>query len=466
MSIRSRFMYLFFIAIIALVMVSCNKKENNEGDETIKLPDTVTFSEHIAPIIYENCTPCHRDNAAGPFNLTNYDEVKSKAKTIVKVTQSRFMPPWPADPEYASFKEERRLNNTQIAMLKKWYDDDCPVGDLDKLPPVPSYPKGSQIGKPDLVLKFPEIHLEGNNIDHFFLVKIPFELPEDKYVRLIEFIPGEKKLAHHMNANLIEYQPGKKVNVFGGQKIIPTNLAESAESVQTAMDNKNDDGSYPLLVPLVCNYLPGVSPAKYPEGIGGFKMTKQGAFFINDFHFGPSAKDAIDSTSIFNIFFADKPPVRPTFEILMGSLGVAPVKPALIIPANEIKTFTIDYEVQEAMSVLTVNPHMHLLGQSFIAYAITPRHDTIPMIHIPKWDFRWQFFYTYKKVLVIPAGSRIHVEGTFDNTEKNVNNPYFPPQVIIDRGDRFDSMKTTNEMLQFIITFMPYQAGDETMSLE
>jgi len=150
----------------------------------------------------------------------------------------------------------------------------------------------------------------------------------------------------------------------------------------------------------------------------------------------------------------------------MGSLGVAPVKPALIIPANEIKTFTIDYEVQEAMSVLTINPHMHLLGQSFIAYAITPHHDTIPMIHIPKWDFRWQFFYTYKKVLVIPAGSRIHVEGTFDNTEKNVNNPYFPPQVIIDRGDRFDSMKTTNEMLQFIITFMPYQAGDENMSLE
>ncbi|MBK8343810.1 MAG: hypothetical protein IPL12_11155 [Bacteroidetes bacterium] len=101
MSIRSRLMYLFFIAIIALVMVSCNKKDNNEGDETIKLPDMVTFSEHIAPIIYENCTPCHRDNAAGPFNLTNYDEVKSKAKTIVKVTQSRFMPPWPADPEYS-----------------------------------------------------------------------------------------------------------------------------------------------------------------------------------------------------------------------------------------------------------------------------------------------------------------------------------------------------------------------------
>ena len=68
--------------------------------------------------------------------------------------------------------------------------------------------------------------------------------------------------------------------------------------------------------------------------------------------------------------------------------------------------------------------------------------------------------------MVIPAGSVIHVEGVFDNTEKNINNPYFPPQVIIDRGDRFDSMKTTNEMLQFIITYMSYKPGDENLSLE
>ena len=93
------------------------------------------------------------------------------------------------------------------------------------------YPDGSQIGIPDLVIPFPEIFLEGNNKDHFFLVKVPYEIPEDKFVKTIEFIPGNKKLAHHMNANLIEYEPGKKKNVFGGEKIIATNLAESAEAV-------------------------------------------------------------------------------------------------------------------------------------------------------------------------------------------------------------------------------------------
>jgi len=458
--------YIIVIIIhIAIFFPSCKQTGGND-DKDLILPEQITFSEHIAPIIYENCTPCHRNNSAGPFSFTNYEEVKAKAKTIVKVTQSRFMPPWPADPNYSSFKEERILSEFEIALIKGWVDMDCLIGDATKIPALPDYPEGSQIGIPDLVLKFPEIQLEGNNKDHFFLVKIPYDIPEDKYVKIIEFIPGTKKLAHHMNANLIEYMPGKKKNVFDGEKVIATNLAENADKVQTAMDNKNDDGSYPTLVPLVCNYLPGVSPAKYPAGIGGFRMSKQGAFFINDYHFGPTPKAVIDSSSILNIFFADAPPKRPTYEILMGSLGVAPVKPALVIPANEVKTFSIDYIVQDAMSVLTVNPHMHLLGKSFIAYAVTSKGDTIPMISIPKWDFRWQFFYTYKKVLVIPAGSTVHVEGTYDNTEKNINNPYFPPQVIIDRGDRFDSMKTTNEMLQFIITFMEYQPGDENLSLE
>ncbi len=455
------------ICLGLLIIISCDKKAKESESE---LPEQITFTEHILPIIYTNCTPCHRPGSAGPFSFTNYEEIVRKAKTLKKVTQSRFMPPWPADPAYVHFAGERILSQMEIDMIGKWVDDKCPYGDSLYVLPPPVYASGiatgSQIGEPDLVIDFPDIELTGDNKDHFFLVKVPYEIPEDKFVKTIEFIPGNKKLTHHMNANLIEYQPGKKKDVFAGNKIIPTNLAEDAMQVQKEMNNLNDDGSVPSLVPLVCNYLPGVSPSIYPSGIGGFRMSKQGAFFINDLHFGPSAVDTFDHDAHFNIFFMHAAPERPTYEILLGSLGVAPVKPNLVIPANEIKTFTIDYVVQEDMSVLTVNPHMHLLGKSFLAYAITPLQDTIPMIRINHWDFRWQYFYTYKNVLKIPGGSVIHVEGTFDNTESNPNNPYFPPQVIIDRGKQFDSMKTTNEMLQFIVTYMPYKPGDEKISLE
>jgi hypothetical protein len=51
------------ILFMLLAMVTACKKDNNTTEtDKIKLPDVVTYSEHIAPIIYENCTPCHRSN--------------------------------------------------------------------------------------------------------------------------------------------------------------------------------------------------------------------------------------------------------------------------------------------------------------------------------------------------------------------------------------------------------------------
>jgi len=106
---------------------------------------------------------------------------------------------------------------------------------------------------------------------------------------------------------------------------------------------------------------------------------------------------------------------------------------------------------------------MHLLGKSFWAFAIKTDGDTIPLIKIPKWDFRWQYFYTFEKMLKIPAGSTIVVIGVYDNTKNNPLNPYSPPRVV---GEKDGSMRTTDEMFQFIINYLPYQTGDENISLE
>ncbi len=139
---------------------------------------------------------------------------------------------------------------------------------------------------------------------------------------------------------------------------------------------------------------------------------------LKDLHVGPSPVNASDS-SYFNLYFMDNPPERPLKELHLGTLGVAPVEPPLVIPPNEIKEFEINYYVPHKMSVLTVNPHMHLLGKTFRAFALAPGGDTIRLIKIDKWDFRWQYFYTYPKPVIVPAGSTIKVVATFNNTEDN-----------------------------------------------
>ena len=98
-----------------------------------------------------------------------------------------------------------------------------------------------------------------------------------------------------------------------------------------------------------------------------------------------------------------------------------------------------------------------------MAFAIQSNGDSIPLIKINQWDFRWQYFYTFKKMQKIPAGSTIFVYGTYDNTKNNPLNPFNPPRVV---AEREGSMRTTDEMFQFIITYLPYQNGDENVSLE
>jgi hypothetical protein len=89
----------------------------------------------------------------------------------------------------------------------------------------------------------------------------------------------------------------------------------------------------------------------------------------------------------------------------------------------------------------------------------------VKLIRINKWDFRWQYYYTFRHPVKLEAGSTIHVYGTFDNTNENVNNPFHPPRTIT-QGNGVESMKTTEEMFQFIFTYTAYRDGDEKIELE
>ncbi|MFM9944944.1 MAG: hypothetical protein ACKVQB_06890, partial [Bacteroidia bacterium] len=223
----------------------------------------------------------------------------------------------------------------------------------------------------------------------------------------------------------------------------------------------HDDGSDADRIHSAVNYLPGVYPTLYPEGIGGFKLSKIGAFVASDIHYGPSHKTMVDKSRI-NVFYATKPPERPTFELMLGTNGQSEIVPPLVIPPNRIITCRTKGTVPEDISILTINPHMHLLGTSFKAFGLTPNGDTIKLISIPRWDFRWQYFYTFQKPVKLPKGTVIIVEGVFDNTKENPNNPNNPPKTVTDKNG---SMKTSDEMFQFIVTWMPYRVGDEGIEL-
>lgn len=459
-----RVINVFLISIIATIYSSCGQEKTSNVDikHTTSIPKEIYFNEHVAKIIHQKCATCHRPGESGPFDLLTYNDVYRRKKTIVKVTHSGYMPPWPADRTYSSFVGELYLTDEEKLILKNWVAQGAREGDSKNKPVLPTFPKGSQLGKPDLVIHLPKKYkIEGNNKDHYVIMKIPYEIPEDKYVRTIEFVPGNRKRVHHVNGYMVVYDEGKKKNLHDGEYFV-NNYETDERTVWKRLKITNDDGSFPLRIPSATNYLPGVVAPIYPEGIGGFLMKKKGAILLNDIHYGPSPKNEEDD-SYFNVFFSNIPPERKFGEFQLGTYGVSKIEPALMIPPDSIKTFTSKYTVQNDISIVTVNPHMHLLGKSFIAYAIDPDGNNIPLIKINKWDFRWQYFYTFKKMLKIPKGSTIIVKATFDNTKNNPFNPFDPPRWV---GERDGSMSTTDEMLQFIITYLDYKPGDEQLNLE
>src|SRR5579863_3691368 len=161
--------------------------------------DKVTYSETIAPIIYSNCTTCHRPGEAAPFALMSYEDVKKRGTLIATVTQSRYMPPWHAAHGFGEFSQERRLTDQQIADIGTWVKAGMPLGDPAKAPKLPEFVEGWHLGKPDLVLEMPvgyEVPATGPDIYRNFV--IPTGLTEDKWVRAVEFRPSARKVVHHV----------------------------------------------------------------------------------------------------------------------------------------------------------------------------------------------------------------------------------------------------------------------------
>lgn len=454
--------YLISVLLSSVFFFSCENNPSYLSDkQTIEVNANPTF-EDIAPIIYKNCTPCHREGESGPFVLMNYADAKKNANKIKFVTQTKYMPPWPADPNYTHFIGERVLSENEITLIKNWVDNGAKEGDKTKTMQAPLFYNGSALGKPDTVIRFNKaIPVKGNGNDQFYIVKIPIELGKDTFVKYFEFVPHQRKLVHHVNGHLINYNEEKKENIKIGLPYLLDEYKDYKEAY-LKLNILNDDKTFPTLTPNTVYYLPGFTPPVYPENIGGYKLNKTSAVLLKSIHYGPSNADVLDSSYV-NVFYCKKPK-RPFYESQLGTFGISNIEPELIIEPNRIQTFHTKALIDKDISLLSINPHMHLLGKSFWAFAIKPNGDTIPLINIKKWDFKWQYYYTFLHPIKISANTTLHAYGTFDNTASNPNNPNRPPKRVT-QGDGIKSMKTTEEMFQFIFTYLPYQKGDERIEL-
>ena len=389
----------------------------------------ITFTEHIAPIIHQNCTPCHRPGEVGPFSLITFEDVSKRGKFIHKVTESRYMPPWRADHDFGEFKEVRKLTIGQINLIRLWVQDGMPQGPKTELL-IPNFNVGTQLKeKPDLTLKLNKpFRIPTNNKEEYYLFSLPTNLKENKFVKAIEFRAGNKRLVHHSR---ISVDTTQIMRITDGKSIDDSTIAEY--------------GKIKMKEEFWSGWVPGNNPIEYPDGVA--KQLTAGSDLLINIHYAPNLlSNEIDSSSI-NLYFSKEPIMHHLKTFILQEIDIT--NQPFEIPADTVITFYAkSVELPYEITMLSVQPHMHLLGKSLRSFAITPSGDLIPLIKISNWDFDWQMTYQYKNEQKIPFGSIIYAEVTYDNTSKNPRNSFSPPQKIA------SGWNSTQEMFNLIFQYI------------
>jgi hypothetical protein len=380
--------------------------------------------------VHAHCAACHREGEAAPFALLTYADVRRHAKRITEVTGRRVMPPWKAEHGFGDFLGERRLSDGQIDLLRRWADAGCPEGDAadGSAPAPPRFADGWQLGRPDLVVRMSEAYTvppDGRDIYRCFVIKV--ELPPGKYVRAAEYRPGNRRVVHHAVLSTLRSADARR--------LLEAEPKDAGPGFASGLVAPGDRLPGPAGI-----WAPGKDPLPLPDGYA--LAWPAGCDLVLQLHLHPSGKAEQEQSSV-GFYLTDEPPrgqVRP----------VVLINKKVNIPAGQTDyKLTKSAVLPRAADVIGLFPHMHLLGRTVRATATLPDGTTRPLIAIADWDFNWQTYYQYARPVRLPAGTRVEVEWTFDNSADNPTNPSHPPRPV-----RFGE-QTTDEMGALILDVIP-----------
>ena len=369
--------------------------------------DQPTFNGDIAPILHENCASCHQPGEMGPMPLRTYREVRPWARSVARAVENGDMPPWDADPGYGPWANDISLSDDEIAAIKRWVASGAPRGEGDE----PVFEQAADnaewaFGEPDWVYEFDPFDVAAEGPDQFAMIPIAPGFDEDRWIRAVEVLPGDREVLHHF---------------------ILWRASEASPNVQDAWIDAWAAG-------IGANELPAGTARYLPKGRG----------LIGDFHYHPNGNASTDKTRV-GVWFADPE------EVEKELINLWVMNSTFNIPAGDPNhEARASHVFSEDVVVRSLAPHMHYRGKDMKYTAYLPDGEERELLSVSKYDFNWQTFYYFEEPLELPAGTRIEVVAHWDNSADNPHNP--DPTVDVRWGN-----ESTDEML---IGFVDYVAAE------
>ncbi len=392
---------------LASAVVMCQVEATSAGLRDFAQDTPVTFARDVAPIIFDHCGICHHPNGSAPFSLLTYPAARQHATQIAAVTKSRLMPPWKSEPGYGEFIGHRPLSDVDIGVVQRWLADGAPEGDPRDLPPQPQWTDGWQLGKPDLVVTLPQPYVlpaDGTDASRVFVLPLPVNTM--RYVRGLEFRPGNQNVVHHANIRIDRTLASRHLDDQDPAPGYDGLLSHSAVY---------PDGHF-------LGWTPGQVAPLLPKGLAW--RLAPGTDLVVEVHMKPSGKAEVVEPSI-GLYFGSDPPERTPAMLRLG-------RQSIDIPAGE-KDYAItdSFVLPVDVEVQAVQPHAHYRAREVRGIATLPDGTTKWLIYIKDWDFRWQHVYRYVTPFVLPRGTTLSVRYTYDNSANNPRNPQQPPKRVL-----------------------------------
>ena len=388
--------------VASLLFVASGRSTSSAAGEP------VTWSKHVAPLVQKHCQGCHRPSNIGPFSLLDYGDAYRERRKILRAVERRMMPPWKPVPGFGEFVDVRRLSDAEIQTVRDWVSGGAPEGDPRDLPAPRQWPETWTLGAPDAMLSPAQpFEVPSSNRDLYRCFVIPTSFPEDRYLSAVEFVPGNRKIVHHVltyldttgaSAALDQAEPGRGYTCFGGPGFAAT-------------------GS-------IGGWAPGARPQVNPDGVG--VLLPAGARVVMQVHYHNRGNEPAGDQTRIGLYFAKRTVDKRVRSIPVLNRGFA-------IPAGAARhEVNASFTLPPAWNVhaIGITPHMHLLGREMKVTATTPDGTVRPLIFIDDWDFHWQGTYTFTEPVLLPGGTRIDVSAVYDNSEANKKNPSRPPREV------------------------------------
>jgi Tfp pilus assembly protein PilF len=389
-----------------------------------------TFSKDIAPIIFSNCSSCHRPGGPAPFSLLSYADVRSRARLIASATTRRFMPPWKPEQGASEFVGVRRLSDAQIATIQQWVDQGALEGDAASLPPAPQFNSDWRLGPPDLVLTMDRPYtLRAGGDDMYRHFVIPIQIPATRYIKAWEFRPGNPRVVHHATMEIDRTGASRQLDAQDPEPGYEGLIAHSVSS---------PDGYF-------LDWAPGHTPYTAPPGMA--IPLEPASDLVLMLHLRPSGKPETVQASVA-LYFADTPPARVPALLRLTAQD-------LDIPAGaKAVVVTRSYKLPVPVDLVTVQPHAHYLARQIDGDATLPDGTRKRLISIADWDFNWQDVYRYTTPVSLPAGTTVRMRWRYDNSTDNPRNPSVPPKRV-----RY-GQRTSDEMSELWFQVVPRNVAE------